>query len=168
MRHLAIVRVRELQSVTPLALSVEKSRHALENIVVHLAEYPRRVAYSVESTPPFQQPVHPLYDGFDRKQHIARMRQSVNFTAHSHTITPLGSLAHAFSHCRARFSTLPSAMRISNADRSLSCGIVTKYEERSASYTFAFPSFTFRAKRLRRVHVGFRYHDALGHGRPFG
>ena len=25
--------------------------------------------------------------------------------------------------------TLPSAMRISNADRSLSCGIVSKYEE---------------------------------------
>ena len=24
------------------------------------------------------------------------------------------------------------------------------------------------AKRLRRVRVGFRYHDTLGHGRPFG
>ena len=24
------------------------------------------------------------------------------------------------------------------------------------------------AKRLRRVRVGFRYHDPLGHGRPFG
>ena len=24
------------------------------------------------------------------------------------------------------------------------------------------------AKRLRRVRVGFRYHDTLGHGRPLG
>lgn len=45
------------------------------------------------------------------------------------------------------FSTLPSAMRISNAARSLSCGIVSKYDERSASYTFASPSFTFSAIR---------------------
>ena len=39
-RHLAVVGVRELKSVVPLALPVEEPRHALQHIVVHLAENP--------------------------------------------------------------------------------------------------------------------------------
>ena len=39
-RHFAVVGVRELQSVVPLALPVEEPRHALQHIVVHLAENP--------------------------------------------------------------------------------------------------------------------------------
>ena len=39
-RHFAVVGVRELQSVVPLALPVEESRHALQHMVVHLAEGP--------------------------------------------------------------------------------------------------------------------------------
>ena len=38
MRHFAIVGVSEFQSVVPLALPVEKTRHALQHIVVHLPE----------------------------------------------------------------------------------------------------------------------------------
>ena len=37
-RHFAIVGVSEFQSVVPLALPVEKTRHALQHIVVHLPE----------------------------------------------------------------------------------------------------------------------------------
>jgi len=39
-RHFAAIRVCELQSVVPLALPVEEPRHALQHIVVHLAEDP--------------------------------------------------------------------------------------------------------------------------------
>ena len=38
MCHFAVVGVRELKSVVPLALPVEETRHALQHIVVHLAE----------------------------------------------------------------------------------------------------------------------------------
>ena len=60
MRHFTVVGVCELQPVVPLALPVEKPRHALQHIVVHLPKDPRRVADRVERAPPLQQFVHPI------------------------------------------------------------------------------------------------------------